>query len=101
MLGDVFSGPYFVLGLIVLAAVAMASNKVRYDFIALCVVLALVVNDTLTLSDAFAGFGHPVVILVACLLVIGDVLDRTGGQAVSESTLPALAEHPQPVCWCC
>lgn len=69
---------YFVFGLIIVAALAMATNRVRYDFIAICVVIALALSGTLSVTDAFAGFGHPVVILVGCLLIIGEMLDKTG-----------------------
>ena len=68
----------FVYGLILFVAVAMASNKIRYDVVALLVVLALMLSGILTVGEALAGFGSPVVILVAALLVVGEMLDRTG-----------------------
>jgi di/tricarboxylate transporter len=68
----------FVFGLIVVAAVAMASNRVRFDIIALLVVIILMLSGILTVGESLAGFGSSVVILVACLLVIGEMLDRTG-----------------------
>lgn len=78
----------FVFGLIGVAGILMASNRVRYDFVALLVVLALVLSDTLTLGQALSGFGSSVVILVACLLVMGEMLDRTGvARAVGDMIL--------------
>ncbi|RLT99390.1 SLC13 family permease [Ketobacter sp.] len=68
----------FVFGLILAATVMMASNRVRYDMIALLMVLALMLSGILTVSEALAGFGNSVVILIAALLVIGEMLDRTG-----------------------
>jgi di/tricarboxylate transporter len=68
----------FVFLLIIAAAVAMASNRLRFDIVALLVVLALMLSGVLSVSEALAGFGSPVVILVAGLLVVGDMLDRTG-----------------------
>ncbi|WP_417669499.1 SLC13 family permease [Roseibium sp.] len=68
----------FVFGLIGVAAVLMASNRVRYDLVALIVVLALVLGNILTIGEALSGFGSSVVILVACLLVVGEMLERTG-----------------------
>ena len=56
----------------------MASNKIRFDVVALIVVLALMLSGVLTVGEALSGFGSPVVILVAALLVIGEMLDRTG-----------------------
>lgn len=68
----------FVFALIGISAVLMASNKVRYDVVSLLVVLALMLSGTLTVAESVAGFGSPVVILVAGLLVVGEMLARTG-----------------------
>lgn len=68
----------FVFVVIGIAALAMASNRVRYDVVALLVVLALMLSGVLSVGVALAGFGSSVVILVAGLLVIGEMLDRTG-----------------------
>ena len=74
MTGDTF----FVLALIAVAAALMASNRVRFDIVALLVVLALMLSGVLTVGESLAGFGSSVVILVAALLVVGEMLDRTG-----------------------
>ena len=68
----------FVFGLIVAAAIAMASNRIRFDIIALLVVIILMLSGILSVGESLAGFGSSVVILVGCLLVIGEMLDRTG-----------------------
>jgi di/tricarboxylate transporter len=68
----------FVFGLIVVAAIAMASNRIRFDVVALMVVLALILSGVLSVGEALAGFGSSVVILVAGLLVVGEMLARTG-----------------------
>ena len=68
----------FVFVVIGVAAALMASNRVRFDVVALLVVLALILSGVLSVGEALAGFGNSVVILVACLLVVGEMLDRTG-----------------------
>lgn len=68
----------FVFCLIGLVAVLMASNRVRYDMVALIVVIALMLSGIQSAGQALSGFGSPVVILVAALLVVGEMLDRTG-----------------------
>ena len=68
----------FVFALIGVAAALMASNRVRFDIVALLVVLALMLSGVLSVGEALSGFGNPVVILVAGLLVVGEMLDRTG-----------------------
>ncbi len=55
-----------------------ASGRVRLDVTALLVVLALILTGTLTPREALAGFGDPVVLLVAALFVVGEMLSRTG-----------------------
>lgn len=68
----------FVFVLIAVAAAMMASNRVRFDVVALLVVLALMLSGILSVGEALSGFGNSVVIMVAGLLVIGEMLDRTG-----------------------
>ena len=68
----------FVFGLIAVAAALMASNRVRFDVVALLVVIALMLSGVLTVGQALSGFGNPVVIMVASLLVVGEMLARTG-----------------------
>ena len=78
----------FVFALIGVAAVLMASNRVRFDVVALLVVLALILSGVLTVREALSGFGSSVVILVAGLLVVGEMLDRTGvARAVGDQIL--------------
>jgi di/tricarboxylate transporter len=68
----------FVFVLIGVAAALMASNKVRFDIVALLVLLSLMLSGVLTVDEALSGFGSSVVILVAGLLIIGEMLSRTG-----------------------
>lgn len=75
---DITGEMLFVLGVIVVAGVALLSGKVRLDVVALLVVLSLVLSDTLSVTEAFAGFGNPVVLMVVGLLVISEMLTRTG-----------------------
>lgn len=72
----------FVFALIAVAGIMMASNRVRFDIVALLVVLALMISGVLTVGETLAGFGSPVVILVAGLLVVGEMLARTGFAAL-------------------
>ncbi len=68
----------FVFALIGVAGALMASNRVRFDVVSLLVVLALILSRVLSVNEAVAGFGSPVIALVAGLLVIGEMLARTG-----------------------
>lgn len=68
----------FVFSVIAIAAILMATNRVRFDIVALLAVLALMLSGVLTAREALAGFGSSVVLQVAGLLVIGEMLARTG-----------------------
>lgn len=68
----------FVFALIAAAGALMASNRVRFDIVSLLVVLVLMLSGILTIDEALSGFGSQVVALVAGLLVIGEMLSRTG-----------------------
>lgn len=67
-----------MLTLLLIAVVLFTTNKIRMDVVALLVIVAFVLSDTLTLQQATAGFADPNVLLIAALFVIGDGLVRTG-----------------------
>ncbi|MGI9591956.1 MAG: SLC13 family permease [Myxococcota bacterium] len=67
-----------VLGVLGVAVVLFSSGRVRLDVTALLVVMALMLTEVLTPREALAGFGDPVVLLVAGLLVVGEMMTRTG-----------------------
>jgi len=67
-----------VFGVVFVAGALMVSGKVRLDIVALLVVLSFVLGGALTVHEALNGFGNPVVIMVAGLLVISEMLTRTG-----------------------
>ena len=51
-----------------------ASDRVRFNVVAIMVIIALMISGILTPTEAQAGFGDPVVILVAALFVVGESL---------------------------
>ena len=60
------------------AVILVASNRVRFDIVALLVVLVLMLTGILSVKKSLSGFGSSAVIMVAGLLVVGEMLDRTG-----------------------
>ena len=68
----------YVLGVVFVAGTLMVSGKVRLDIAALLIVVSFVLGGVLTVPEALAGFGNPVVIMVAGLLVISEMLTLTG-----------------------
>lgn len=64
----------------------------RHDIVALGALLACVITGLVPDQQAFAGFGHPAVITVACVLVLSFGLQRTGAvDAMAQRVLPANA----------
>ena len=61
----------------------------RHDMVALAALLTCVVIGIVPAAGAFAGFGHPAVITVACVLILSQGLERTGAvDALVERVLP-------------
>jgi di/tricarboxylate transporter len=67
-----------VFGVLAGAIVLFASGRVRPDVVAILVVLALNLSGVLTIQEALAGFGQPVVILIAAVSIVGEGLIATG-----------------------
>ncbi len=64
-------------------------GRFRHDVVALTALMACVVLGLVPASDAFAGFGHPAVITVACVLILSQGLQNTGAvDWLSRSVLP-------------
>lgn len=61
-----------------ISAVFFAWGKVRSDVVALCALLILLLTQTLTPTEALAGFSNPVVVMMAGLFVVGGGILQTG-----------------------
>ncbi|MBU4062561.1 SLC13 family permease [Hyphomonas sp.] len=66
-------GAVFAAGLL-----AFASNRVRHDLIAILMLLAAVALGVVAPVEAFSGFGDPVVVTVACVMVLSASVARSG-----------------------
>jgi di/tricarboxylate transporter len=71
--------PMFItLGILAFAILFFVTEWLRVDVVALIVVVALMVSDILTPSEAIAGFSSTVVLTIASLFVIGGAILQTG-----------------------
>jgi di/tricarboxylate transporter len=68
----------FVFGLLLITIILFVSGLFRLDVVAIMVILALILSGLLSPATALAGFGDPVVLLIAGLFVVGEGLFRTG-----------------------
>jgi len=67
-----------VCGILAGAIVLFAWGRPRVDIVAILVVLALMLSRVLTPHEALAGFGDPVVVLIAAIFIVGEALVDTG-----------------------
>ncbi len=67
-----------VFSTLLLALVLFSWGRIRHDFVALIALFLLVLAGIIPPDEAFAGFGHPAVITVAAVLIIGKALDFSG-----------------------
>ncbi|MEM7309248.1 MAG: SLC13 family permease [Planctomycetota bacterium] len=58
--------------------ILFVTDALRYDMVAVLVVLALAATRVLTPAEAFSGFAHPAVVLVAAMYVFAAAVSRTG-----------------------
>ena len=80
-----------ILILVILASVMglFLWGRFRHDVVALLALMACVVAGLVPAAEAFAGFGHPAVITVACVLVLSQGLQTTGAvDWLARSMLP-------------
>jgi di/tricarboxylate transporter len=66
------------LGIIIVAIVLFATEKLRVDVIAMLVLITLALTGLVTGADVFAGFSSPAVITVWAVYIVAGGLFRTG-----------------------
>lgn len=69
-------------------------GRFRHDVVALAALMACVLAELIPAADAFAGFGHPAVITVACVLILSQGLQNTGAvDWLAHAVLPGEASR--------
>jgi len=67
-----------VLGLLVVAIVLFATEKISVDIITFIILITFVLTKILTPEEAFAGFSSDFIIILASIFVISGALTETG-----------------------
>ncbi len=81
-----------ILAILVTAMAMFIWGRWRHDMVAGGALLACVFAGLVPGGEAFAGFGHPAVITVACVLVLSYGLQRTGAvDLLVQNALPSKA----------
>jgi len=68
----------FTLGLVVVAVVLFATEKLRVDLVALIIMAALLVTGILTPQEGLMGFSNIATVTVTAMFVLSGALFRTG-----------------------
>ena len=68
-----------VVALLVVTIALFISDRLRMDVVAIILIIALMLTGLLSPAEALAGFGDPLVILIAALFVVGEGLFRCLG----------------------
>jgi di/tricarboxylate transporter len=69
---------YIVFATLLMALLLFAWGRIRHDFVALIALFVVVIAGIIDPTAAFEGFGHPAVITVAAVLVMGKGLEVSG-----------------------
>jgi di/tricarboxylate transporter len=67
-----------VLGLLALAVVLFATERLAIEVVTLLLLLALIAAGILTPREAFAGFSDEIIVILGSIFVVGGALQATG-----------------------
>lgn len=68
---------YFLFAIIAVGLAMFAWGRLRYDVVAILLLLASVAAGVVPTDHAFTGFGHPAVVTVAAILVLSRALRKS------------------------
>lgn len=90
--------PIIVIGLLLVAVVLFATEKISVDLVTLTLLCVLVLTGILNVQEAFAGFGNEVIVMLGSIFIIGAALRDTGVLDTLGSVLARITGgHPQRV----
>lgn len=82
-------GQIIIVVILVVTVAMFLWGRWRHDMIAVGALLACVATGLVPAAQAFAGFGHPAVITVACVLILSRILQATGAiDALTRRVVP-------------
>ena len=69
---------FLTIAILLISLVLFIQNKLRVDFVALLVLAALMISGAVSDTQAFSGLANPVVVTIACMLILSKALELTG-----------------------
>lgn len=88
---------YLVIGIFVAALLAATSGKINFTIAIAIAVAAYAALGLVPAREFYAKIEWPVVVMLACLLPIGDAFDRVGGTALIAGQISSLTQNYAPV----
>src|SRR6185436_11549127 len=84
-----------VLSLLFIALVLFSIERIPIEIVSILLVMALVLTNTLTAGEAFAGFGNDIVITISGLFILTGGLAKTGVIDAVGRRLQGIAGHSE------
>jgi di/tricarboxylate transporter len=75
------------LTILIASLAILATQRVRPALVAVCITLTLILTGILSPAEAFSAFGQPVIVIIACIYVLGAALSDTGVATVVSDRL--------------
>lgn len=69
---------WLLIGLLAMVFAGLLWGRLRHDIVAVCALVTAVLTGLVPSGEAFAGFGHPAVVIVALVLIVSRGLTRAG-----------------------
>jgi len=69
---------FFVFAILAMTLFLFIWGKIRYDFVSLIALMAVVIFRIIPFDEAFNGFAHPAVITVAAVMIISKGMQNSG-----------------------
>jgi len=91
MLSNLLTDINLTIAILIIASIFFMRGKVRSDLVAVCALLALMLTNILTPTEALAGFSNSVVIMMVGLFIVGGGIFRTGLAKMISSKILSLA----------
>ena len=86
---------FIVFSIIVVAAVFFVWGKIRSDVVALCALVSLILFGILTPAEGLSGFSNSVVVMMACLFIVGGGIFQTGLARMISTKILTLAGNSE------
>ncbi len=67
-----------VIAILAIGLILFLKDNLRYDVVAVLLMMAIIISGVLPYTDAFANFGHPTIIVVGSMFIMSNALVHSG-----------------------